>query len=212
MPLKSRHRRKVSIGVFTICFNPFFYLVYFQLSDFISKLQLFHYHHLEFGSCPTNPCFISPSIMNYENASRISSQNKRLSRQPTLGALTFLRSFVAGKLANFCRHLASVVHFTVVKSRAILIIRLGVVEVISAVTLYLMPASKRRNFYLVGYVQAQQFACRLCLSIVALTATMCLYNVSRGNALIKRKEAKKHQYPTFPDQYLPTPLGRSETL
>ena len=30
------------ISVFTICFNPFFYLVYFQLSDFISKLQLFH--------------------------------------------------------------------------------------------------------------------------------------------------------------------------
>ena len=32
-------------------------------------------------------------------------------------------------------------HFTVVKSQAILIIRLGVAEVISAVTLYLLPAS-----------------------------------------------------------------------
>ena len=55
---------------------------------------------------------------------------KRLSQQPVLGALTFLRSFVAGK-ANFCSHLlASLVHFTVVKSQAILIIRLGVTEVI----------------------------------------------------------------------------------
>ena len=56
--------------------------------------------------------------------------NKRLSQQPALGALTFLRSFVASK-ANFCSHLlASLVHFTVVKSQAILIIRLGVAEVI----------------------------------------------------------------------------------
>ena len=47
--------------------------------------------------------------------------------------------------------------FTVVKSQATLIIRLGVAEVISAVSLYLLPASKRRNSYLVGYVQAQQF-------------------------------------------------------
>ena len=58
------------------------------------------------------------------------------------GALTFLRSFVAGK-ANFCSQLlTSLVHFTVVKSQAILIIRLGVAEIISAVTLYLLPASK----------------------------------------------------------------------
>ena len=79
--------------------------------------------------------------------------NKRLPQQPALGALTFLRSFVAGK-ANFCSQLlASLMHFTVVKSQAILIIRLGVTEVISAVTLYLLPASKQRNFYLVGYVQ-----------------------------------------------------------
>ena len=56
--------------------------------------------------------------------------NKRLSQQPALGALTFLRSFVAGK-TNLCSHyLASLVHFTVVKSQAILIIRLGVAEVI----------------------------------------------------------------------------------
>ena len=58
-----------------------------------------------------------------------SINNKRLSQQPALGALTFLRSFVAGK-ANFCSHLASVVHFTVVKSQAILLIRLGVAQVI----------------------------------------------------------------------------------
>ena len=59
------------------------------------------------------------------------------------------------------------VHFTVVKSQAILIIRLGVTEVIYRlswghrsyfhVTLYLLPASKQRKFYLVGYVQVQQF-------------------------------------------------------
>ena len=82
------------------------------------------------------------------------AKNKRLSQQPALGALTFLRSFVAGR-ANFCSQLlASLVRFTVVKSQAILIIRLGVTEVISTVTLYLLPASKRLNFYLVGYVQA----------------------------------------------------------
>ena len=68
--------------------------------------------------------------------------NKRLSQQPVLRALTFLQSSVAGK-ANFCSQLlASLVHFTVVKSQAILIIRLGVAEVISARTLYLLPASK----------------------------------------------------------------------
>ena len=66
--------------------------------------------------------------------------------QPALGALTFLRSFVAGK-ANFCSQLlASLVHFTVVKSQDILIIRLGVAEVISAVSLYLLPTSKWRKF------------------------------------------------------------------
>ena len=56
--------------------------------------------------------------------------NKRLSQQPALGALTFLRSFVAGK-TNLCSHLlASLVHFTVVKLQAILIIRIGVAKVI----------------------------------------------------------------------------------
>ena len=54
------------------------------------------------------------------------------------------------------------------------------------------------------------FACGLCLSIVALTATMCLCNVNRGGRINRKKKAKKHQYPTFPDQYLPTPLERSE--
>ena len=56
------------------------------------------------------------------------------------------------------------------------------------------------------------FACELCLSIVALTATMCLYNVSGGDELIKRRKSQKYEYPTFPDQYLPTPFERSETL
>ena len=54
--------------------------------------------------------------------------NKRLLQQLALGVITFLRSFVAGK-ANFCSQLlASLVHFTVVKSQAILINRLGVTE------------------------------------------------------------------------------------
>ena len=84
-------------------------------------------------------------------------QKNRLLQQPALGAITFLRSFVAGK-ANFCsKLLASLVHFMAVKLQAILIIHLGVTEVISAVTLYLLPASKQQNFYLVGYVQAQKF-------------------------------------------------------
>ena len=97
---------------------------------------------------------IHQSIVRFTSDLR---RNKRLLQQTALGAITFLRSFVAGK-ANFCSQLlASLVHFTVVKSQAILIIRLGVTEVISAVTFYLLPASKRRNFYLVGYVQAQQF-------------------------------------------------------
>ena len=61
---------------------------------------------------------------------KLKLRNMRLSQQPALGALTFLRSFVAGK-ANFCSHLlTSVVHFTVVKSQAILLIRLGVTEII----------------------------------------------------------------------------------
>ena len=65
-----------------------------------------------------------------DNKKGKTNENKRLSQQPELGALTFLRSFVAGK-ANFCSHLlASLVHFTVVKSQAILIIRLGVAEII----------------------------------------------------------------------------------
>ena len=42
---------------------------------------------------------------------------------------------------------------------------------------------------------------------------MCLYNVSRGDEFNnKKKKAEKDQYPTFPDQYLPTPLERSENL
>ena len=79
-------------------------------------------------------------------------------------ALTFLRSFVAGK-ANFCGHLlASVVHFTVVKLQAILIIHLGVTEVI-----YHSSWGRRSYFCcnfissLVGYVQVQQFCVRTLL-------------------------------------------------
>ena len=102
------------------------------------------------------------------------NDNKRPSQQPTLGALTFLRSFVAGR-ANFCSHLlASLVHFTVVKSQAILSI----------------PASWghrsyfRRNFISsasfkttkistsLDMFRHNNFACGLCISIVALTATM----------------------------------------
>ena len=49
--------------------------------------------------------------------------------------------FCCRQSIDFCSQLlASLVHFTVVKSQAILIIRLGVTEVISAVTLYLLPA------------------------------------------------------------------------
>ena len=49
------------------------------------------------------------------------------------------------------------------------------------------------------------FACGLCISIVALTATMCLYNVSREDELVKRKK-QKTTISNLPDQYLPTPL------
>ena len=113
-----------------------------------------------------------------------SKRRKRLSQQPALGALTYLQSFVAGK-ANFCNHLlASLVHFTVVKSQAILIIRLGVTEVIYHSSWghrsyfhrnFISSASfKRRNFYLVGYAQAQQFY------VWALLINCCFdsYNVS----------------------------------
>ena len=56
----------------------------------------------------------------------------------------------------------------VLGSQKLFIIRLGVADVISAVTLYLLPALKRQNFYLVGYVSGHNnFACGLCLSIVA---------------------------------------------
>ena len=108
-----------------------------------------------------------------------------------------MQSFVAGR-ANFCIQLTSLVHFTVVKLQAILIIHLGVTEVIyhsswvaeviSAVTLYLLPASEWRIFCLVGYVQAQQFC--VWTLLITLTATMCLYNVSRRDELIKRKKPK----------------------
>ena len=56
------------------------------------------------------------------------------------------------------------------------------------------------------------FARGLFLSIVVLTATMCLYNASRGDELKKKKKAKNYQYPTFLDHYLPTPLECGENL
>ena len=114
-------------------------------------------------------------------------------------------------------------------------IRLGVAEIISAVTLYLLPASKRRISTSLDMFRHNNFACGLCLSIVTLTATMCLYNVSRGDELIKRKKPKTINIKpflinifqlhsnavriyncvatkTFPDRYLPTPLECSENL
>ena len=92
-------------------------------------------------------------------------------------------------------------HFTVVKSQAILIIRLGVAEVIYHSS-WGRRSYFRRNLIMIIFCQLQNdeistsldmfrhnnFACGLCLSIVALTATMCLYNVSRGDELIKRKK------------------------
>ena len=49
--------------------------------------------------------------------------------------------FCCRQSIDFCSQLlASLVHFTGVKPQAILIIRLGVTEVFSAVTLYLLPA------------------------------------------------------------------------
>ena len=158
----------------------------------VSKRKCHHYFHHQISSSLSSPS--SQKHHNHRHHHHHHHQhyyNKRMSQQPALGALTFSRSFVASK-ANFCSHLlASLVHFTVVKSQAVLflgsqklfILRLGVAEVISAVTLYLLPASKRQNFYLVGYARHNNFACGFCLSIVTLTATMCLYNVSRGDEL-----------------------------
>ena len=110
------------------------------------------------------------------------SLNKRLSQQPALGALTLLRSFVIGK-ANFCSHLlASLVHFTVVKSQAILIIRLGVTDVIYHSSWGCRSYFRRNYIYWqlqndeistsLDMFRHNNFACGLCLSIVALTATM----------------------------------------
>ena len=130
------------------------------------------------------------------------TKNKRPSQQPAFGALTFLRSFVAGK-ANFYSHLlSSLVHFTVVKSQAILIIRLGVAEVIyhsscgGRLYIFCLPQVIKISRIL-DMFKHNNLACGLCILIVALTVTMCLHNVSRWDELIKRKKPKKHQYPTF---------------
>ena len=91
----------------------------------------------------------------------------------------------------------------VLGSQNLLIIRLGVAEVISAVTLYHLPALQISTS--LDMFSHNNFACGMCSWIVALIATMCLYNVSGGDQLIKRKKKSKiHQYPTFTDQYLPT--------
>ena len=106
-----------------------------------------------------------------QNAGKTNAKQEAVTTACTRGFNIFAKFCCSQIKANFCSHLlASVVHFTVVKSQATLlirlevalrssvfIIRLGVAEVISAVTLYLLPASKRQSFYLVGYVQVQQF-------------------------------------------------------
>ena len=100
--------------------------------------------------------------------------NKRQSQQPALGALTFLRSFVAGR-ANFCSHLlASLVHFTVVKSQAILSIPASWGHrsyfrrnSISSASFKTTKISTSLDMF-----RHNNFACGLCISIVALTATM----------------------------------------
>ena len=152
-----------------------------------------------------------PKLQN--NKKNMNNSKFFIQQEAALGrALTFLQSFVAGK-ANFCSHLlASVAHFTVVKSQAVLIIRLGVAEVISAVTLYVLPASKRRNFYLVGYVQVQQFCVWTLLIDRRFDSNDVSVNVSRGDELIKRKRAKKTSISNLSDRNLPTPLEWSETL
>ena len=112
-------------------------------------------------------------IWSTENTNN--NNNKRLLQQPALRAITLLRSFVAGK-ANFCSQLlASLVHFTEVKSQAILIIRLGVTEVISPVTLYIFCQLQNDEISTsLDMFRHNNFACGLCISIVALTATICL--------------------------------------
>ena len=123
-------------------------------------------------------CYLTISVIRMGASWRLGADlHKRLSQQPALGALTFLRSFVAGR-ANFCSHfLASLVHFTVVKSQATLSI----------------PASKRRKFLprwigpgtKIGHVDS------------AYRSSLWQQRCSREDELIKRKKAKKHQYPTF---------------
>ena len=84
-----------------------------------------------------------------------------------------------------------VVYLFVLGSQKLFIIRLGVAEAISAVTLYLLPASKRRKFlprWICSGTILRVFSAYR--SGVALTATMCLYNVSGGDELIKRKTPK----------------------
>ena len=137
------------------------------------------------------------------------AQNKRLSQQPALGALIFLRSSVAGK-ANFCSQLlASLVHFTVIKSQAILIIRLGVAEVISATTWYLLPDEISTSLDMFKH---NNFACGLQLIDRRFDSNDVSVECKSRGRINKNKKAKKHQCPIFPDQYLPTPLEHSENL
>ena len=88
------------------------------------------YNHLAVIIARENEVLDQLARVIFDNHQCNFTKNKRPSQQPALGALTFLRSFFADK-ANFYSHLfSSLVHFTVVKSQAILIIRLGVAEVI----------------------------------------------------------------------------------
>ena len=100
--------------------------------------------------------------------------NKRPSQQPALGALTFLRSFVAGR-ANFCSHLpASLVHFTVVKSQAIFSIPASWGHKSYFRRNFISPACFKTTKISTSLIMFRHnnFACGLCISIVALTTTM----------------------------------------
>ena len=120
--------------------------------------------------------FTEPEVTNCFSkiALAIIKENKRPSQQPALGALTFLRSFVAGR-ANLCSHLlASLVHFTVVKSQAILSILASwghrsyfCRNFISFASFKTMKISTSLDMF-----RHNNFACGLCIPIVALTATM----------------------------------------
>ena len=115
--------------------------------------------------------------------------NKRLSQQLALEALLFLRSFVAGK-ANFCGHLlTSVVHFTVVKSQAILIIHLGVTEVIGAIIrlgiaeVIYHSSWGRRSYFCLNFISSASFKTTKFLPrwICSGTTILCAHSAYRSS-------------------------------